>query len=114
MTILRQRGGMRLFGAFDPGGPAAPSLSPPVFVNEIKGHYQVKWTTPDDGGSPLTSYRIYRGIAGQGETLIAQVRPGVFSYLDRRTNTGGRGVYYRVTAVNAYGESPRNVKNFSQ
>ena len=114
LTILRQRGGMRLFGAFDPGGPAAPSLSPPVFVNEIKGHYQVKWTTPDDGGSPLTSYRIYRGIAGQGETLIAQVRPGVFSYLDRRTNTGGRGVYYRVTAVNAYGESPRNVKNFSQ
>ena len=111
LTIIRQRGGMRLFGAFDPGGPAAPSLSPPVFLDETKQGLNIKWATPDDGGSPLTSYRIYRGRTGRGAKLIAVVKPGQNSYRDTLRNLD-RNVYYFVTAVNRYGESPRNVKNF--
>jgi len=107
MTVIRQRGGMRLFAAFDTGGPAAPPLSPPVNVEQEKDANNVKWAEPDDGGSPLTAYRIYRGAPGGRESLIGEVKPGRYSYIDRNRKKGG-AVRYKVTAVNAYGESPRN------
>ncbi len=110
-TVIRQRGGPRLFAAFDPGGPAAPSLSPPVDVVTEKYSKTVKWAEPDDGGSPLTSYRIYRGIAGGMEQMIAEVKPGSYVYRDRLRKRGFANYYYRVTAVNAYGESPPTVSS---
>ncbi len=108
MTIIRQRGGMRLYSAFDPGGPAPPPLSPPMSVEEqIRGN-EVKWAEPDNGGSPLTSYRIYRASRGGVERMIAEVRPGVYTYRDTIKKSSLRAnYYYRVTAVNAYGESPQ-------
>jgi hypothetical protein len=66
LTIIRQRGGMRLFSAFDPGGPAPPPLSPPVYVASTQRGNKLKWPTPDDGGAPIISYRIYRGSDRQG------------------------------------------------
>jgi hypothetical protein len=108
LTLIRQRGGMRLFGAFDTNGPPPP---PPVVVNRTAFGNQLSWTTPDDGGSPLTVYRIYRGISGEGETRIAEVKASVLSYNDALKRRDSR-YYYRVTAVNAYGESPRNLKFF--
>jgi hypothetical protein len=108
LTLIRQRGGMRLFAAFDTNGPPPP---PPVNVTKTSFGNYLTWTTPDDGGSPLTVYRIYRGISGQGETLIAEVKPSVLSYKDAMKRRDSR-YYYRVTAVNAYGESPRNLKFF--
>lgn len=107
MTIIRQRGGMRLFSAFDPGGPAAPLLSPPVDVEQEKYATKVKWAEPDDGGSPLTAYRIYRGPTGGIEQMIAEVKPGSYVYRDRFRKRDRSNYYYRVTAVNKYGESPR-------
>lgn len=116
LTIIRQRGGSRLFSAFDPGGPAAPTLSPPVFVEEQQRGYKLSWATPDDNGSPLTSYRIYRGQAKHGEKLISEVNPGVHNFTDtvkmKQLIRRKGNYYYRVTAVNEYGESPRNVKAF--
>lgn len=114
LTIIRQRGGFRLFGAFDPGGPAVPSLSPPADAVQSQRGVFLKWVTPDDGGSPLTAYRIYRGAAGGFEQLVGEVRPDVYTFRDRARNRGGANNYYYVTAVNAYGESPRNVKTFVQ
>jgi hypothetical protein len=112
LTIIRQRGGMRLFAAFDPGGPAAPALSPAAFAKQIKTGVQVNWATPDDGGSPLTAYRIYRGLVGGAEQMIGEVKPNVYAFSDRIRIRRNTDYYYRVTAVNAYGESPRNVKTF--
>ncbi len=69
---------------------------------------KLKWMTPDDGGSPLTAYRIYRAQTGKaGETMIAEVKPGVLSYLDRKLRRA-KGVSYRIAAVNKYGETPRS------
>lgn len=114
LTIIRQRSGMRLFGAFDPSGPAPPPLPPPVSVEETKTGNKIKWTTPDDGGSPLTAYRIYRGRTGSSsETMIAEVKPGVLSYLDRKTRRA-KNVTYRVRAVNKYGETPRPARTFTE
>jgi hypothetical protein len=114
LTIIRQRGGVRLFGAFDQGGPAAPQLSPPVEIESSRRGNTVKWATPDDNGSPLTAYRIYRGRVGQGEQLIAEVSADRHVFNDLLRKRGSLdNVYYHVTAVNAYGESRRAAKTFA-
>lgn len=108
MTIIRQRGGVRLFGAFDAGGPTPPPLPPPVTIRPLRRGRLISWAEPDDGGSPLTAYRIYRGTKTGRETVIAELRPSVYRFLDASARRRDRGAYYyRVTAVNAYGESPR-------
>lgn len=116
LTIIRQRGGMRLFSAFDPGGPAAPTLSPPVVIDEKKYGYELSWATPDGNGAELESYRIYRGSVrgGEGEEqLVAEIKASRNTYQDRILfGQRGRQYYYKVTAVNKYGESPRNQKFF--
>jgi len=112
LTIIRQRGGLGLFAAFDPGGPAAPLLSPPVDVRVKRSGNKVSWAEPDNGGSRLTEYRVYRGIVGGSEKMIARVRVGRYSYLDQTKKRDAGRYYYRVTAVNAYGESPRKSMAF--
>ncbi len=112
LTIIRQRGGPRLFAAFDVGGPTPPPLPPLAFANQSRNGIQLKWATPDDGGSPLTSYRIYRGTAGSREQMIGEVAPNAYIFGDYLKKRGNANYYYYVTAVNAYGESPRNVKTF--
>ncbi len=112
-TILRQIGGSRLFSDFDAGGPGAPTLPPPVEVKSTQKGNQLSWQTPDDNGSPLTAYRIYRGI-GRGEpALIGEVNAGVNSFNDRKIRRATYNVYYQVTAANSYGESPRTKKFFA-
>lgn len=110
LTILRQRDGLRLFAAFDAGGPLPPPLPPAAFATQLEKGIRLNWTIPDDGGSPLTAYRIYRGGAGI-EQMIGEVQPNVYTF-NEKLNNRDKADYYRVTAVNAYGESPRNVKIF--
>src|SRR5207245_1234464 len=59
---------------------------------------------PDDGGSAITSYRVYRGATAGSETLLGQVTKNAY---DDNTVTGPTP-YYRVSAVNAVGEGPRS------
>lgn len=108
-TLLRQVSGSRLFADFDIGGPVAPPLPPPVEVEENLRNAQLSWQTPDNGGSPLTAYRIYRGVGEVEPALIGEVRADKLSFRDRRMGRA-KSVYYQVTAVNAFGESPRTSK----
>ncbi|MEO8073211.1 MAG: hypothetical protein ABI891_16280 [Acidobacteriota bacterium] len=110
-TILRQIGGSRLFSDFDAGGPAAPSLPPPVAVTSSAKANQLSWETPDDNGSPLTGYRIYRGNGEGNPILIGEVNANVHSFRDKKVRRNS--VYYQVTAVNNYGESPRTRKFYA-
>lgn len=108
-TVLRQRSGSRLFAAFDPAGPSAPIASPGVDVEVIdKNAVGLKWQTPDDNGSEIVKYRIYRGDGYSRDALVAEVGANVLEYRDRARAKSGN--YYYVTAVNAFGESPRNLK----
>jgi len=114
LTIIRQRSGPRLFAAFDAGGPMPPPLPPLASAAQNKQGIQLKWASPDDGGSPLTSYRIYRGTAGGAEQLIGEVKSDVYNFNDYLKKRGSVNHYYYITAVNAYGESPHTVKIFVQ
>ncbi|MEY2507144.1 MAG: hypothetical protein QOH01_1473 [Verrucomicrobiota bacterium] len=102
--ITRQSGGKRMLAAFDPVEPARPG-APLVTatVDNAKLAVQLSWPTPDNGGSDITGYNIYRRIGSGSFTLLATTAST--SYTDitfdkNQTNT------YRVTAVNGTGEGP--------
>jgi chitodextrinase len=66
------------------------------------------WTGPsDNGGSPVTGYRIYRGTTRGAETLLTSTGAGVTGYTDGSTSYGTT-YYYEVSALNGPGESPRS------
>jgi hypothetical protein len=111
LTLIRQRGGSRLFSEFDAGSPSAPFAPFVEAKQSAKGGTQLLWGTPDDRGSSITSYRIYRGSIGKGEKLMATVKAGVNSFIDGKAKRGSN-YYYHVTAVNAYGESRQVAKTF--
>jgi len=100
-TIARQVGGKRLFAQFD---PSATSLPAPPRVDAARDSVAVHltWPAPDEGGSPITSYRIARSISATGGFAhVATVTGG--SYDDFGT-ANATAYYYRVTAVNGAGE----------
>lgn len=106
-------GGSRLFSDFDPNGPAAPTLPPLVDVEASLNGNNLKWQTPDDNGSKLKSYKIYRGVSTGEPSVIGEVNAEKLTFRDRST-ANKRLVYYQVTAVNAYGESPRTEKFYAE
>ncbi len=105
-TLLRQAGGRRLLHVFDPPEPALPPAPLPLAaVRQSGGAVLVTWEVPDDGGTPLTGYKVYRGTTSGGETLLATIGASKPAYLD--TTAGPNTPYfYRVSAVNAQGEGP--------
>jgi hypothetical protein len=106
-TIIRQTGGKRLFSAFDPPANAAPE--PPLLVATRDGDaVNLAWSVPDDGGSPLTAYRLYRGVQGGAEILLTSFNADVNSYIDNEA--GAANYYYRVTASNANGEGTSSAR----
>src|SRR5205085_592368 len=102
-TIARQSGGRRLFATFDPPEPQAPAAPRTESATRITEGVDVKWSEPDNGGSPLTNYKIYRGTASGAETLLTTITAAKTEYLDE-TATGNNAYYYRITAVNSVGE----------
>ncbi|MFN2455015.1 MAG: PKD domain-containing protein [Pyrinomonadaceae bacterium] len=103
-TIARQSGGRRLFAQYDPPEPTAPG-APRVSVTRDGAGVYLSWPEPDNGGSAITGYKVYRGTTSGGETLLASVAAGKdptpFSDL---TTDASTTYFYRVTATNAAGE----------
>src|SRR5205807_1058163 len=92
--------------------PPPPPNSPPSAPQNLAatgGNAQVTltWQAPaSDGGSPVTNYKIYRGVASGSETLLTTVG-AVTSYTDTAV-TNGVTYYYQVSALNSVGEGPRS------
>ena len=107
-TIARQSGGRRLFSAFDPIEPAAPASPQVVSATRVTTPIpgiMLSWLQPDNGGSTITGYNIYRGTASGAETLYAHVDGAdITKYLDQNAPPGFTW-FYRVSALNAFGES---------
>ncbi len=101
-VITRQSGGKRMFAAYDPVEPRIAE-APALAGSSVNGTVQLSWGAPDDGGSSVTSYNVYRKVtAGGSYTLLATVlAPGYTDTVDPTVE-----VFYRVTAVSALGEGP--------
>lgn len=100
--IARQSGGKRMYAAFDPVEPAvpgAPELS--GSLNQAGTSATLTWPVPDNGGSPITGYNVYRKVGPASFALLATVPTN--TYVDTNSTAGD---IYHVTAVNAIGESP--------
>lgn len=100
-AIARQTGGKRMFAAFDPVEPAKPGA--PAVSGSLSGANTatLTWTAPDNGGSPITGYNVYRKVGAGAFSLLATV--SVPGYTDPGFTSGD---VYHVTAVNAQGEGP--------
>lgn len=104
-TVTRQSGGRRLFAHFDPVEPAVPATPQLVSANRNGIGADIVWLEPDNGGSPITGYKIYRGTTSGGESFLTSVSGNTTNkYFDPNPPTANP-VYYYVTAVNAQGES---------
>ncbi len=105
-TIARQSGGKRLFAQYDPAEPVAPG-APLITATQVGGNIAVSWPEPDNGGSPITGYKIYRSttpnVPRSPTTLLATTTGTTTTNV--YTDTTAMQYYYRVTAVNAVGES---------
>ena len=102
--ITRQSGGMRMLSQFDPVEPAlagAPAVT--AVMDGAKTKVQLSWPAPDDSGSPITAYKIYRRTGAAAFVPLATVTER--SFLDT-TFDNTVPVFYHVTAVNGIGEGP--------
>jgi titin len=83
----------------------APSEPLDLRISAGNEHLTLTWDPPgNNGGSPVTGYKVYRGAVSGGETYLLTL--GVqLSYV----NTGlenGLTYYYRISALNVIGEGP--------
>ena len=86
------------------GTPASVPM-PPTNLTIASGdsYVHLHWDTPTyDGGSPVTNYRIYRGLASEEEVYLTEVG-NILSHNDASV-TNGVPYYYKVSVVNAVGE----------
>jgi chitinase len=83
--------------------PAAPTLKAAI---SAPGSVSLTWDAPSSlGGSP-SGYRVYRGTASGGETLLATLG-STGTYTDS-TVASGQTYYYEIAALNSLGEGPRS------
>ncbi|MDE1842850.1 MAG: fibronectin type III domain-containing protein, partial [Thaumarchaeota archaeon] len=82
-----------------------PSAPQNLIANAGTAQVSLTWSQPaSNGGSAITSYNIYRGTTSGGENTVPIASATSTSYTDSSL-TNGQTYYYKVTAVNAIGES---------
>lgn len=90
------------------GSGSGPGNSPPPAPGGLSaspGNQQVSLTWSASSGA--TSYNVYRSTTSNGQGATAHATSGTTSFVDSNL-TNGATYYYRVTALNAAGESARS------
>jgi YVTN family beta-propeller protein len=83
--------------------PSIPGAPRNLAAKAGAGYIFLTWNPPtSNGGSPITSYKVYRGPSLSAVTFLAST-PNVTDYNDTGLGAGST-YFYLVTAVNAAGE----------
>ena len=108
MRVARQTGGKTLFASQDPFTdttqallPKAPCLSGTRSPSESL----LSWKAPDNGGSDITNYHIYRSNTSGTEEFIGETGSPSTTFADR-SPPADEHLFYRVLAINGVGQGP--------
>jgi len=86
-----------------------PNAPDHLLIRVENGKIVISWQVPaDNGGASIIGYNIYRGTSSGNETFFLTIG-NLSSFLDANL-LSGQTYYYRITAVNAMGESPYSVE----
>src|SRR2546426_4576950 len=89
-----------------------PSVPRNLQASGGESNVALVWEAPSSNGSaPVTNYRIYRGTAPGGESLLTTVG-NVLTYADGAV-TNGLTYYYEVSAVSSAGEGSKSNETFA-
>jgi Domain of unknown function (DUF4082)/Fibronectin type III domain/Bacterial Ig domain len=86
-----------------PSGATAPAAPTVVLASPLNAAVAVSWTAPNDGGSPITSYKV-TAFEGATELGFATVS-GSSTSTTVESLTNGATYTFKVTATNAVGTS---------
>lgn len=108
-TIARQSGGKTLLANFDPAEPTIPQAACLSGTRDDLASY-LTWKVPDNGGSDILRYDIYRGTTSANLVKIGQANGPKSSYVDRSANPSVAKYTYKIVAHNALGDgTPSNI-----
>lgn len=107
MRVARQIGGKSLFAAYDPNTDTTTAQRPkPACLSgdrDVSGVH-LSWKSPDNGGSPITQYKVFRGTASGKESLTpVGTTTTKTTFIDTTVNPAVSDYYYFVEAANAIG-----------
>ena len=102
MRVARQSGGRGLFASKDTVEPVAPK--PPCLsgTRDSSGSH-LTWKAPDNGGSDIVNYQIFRGTASGNETFLGQTGDAKTTFSDATADPSVTHYFYVVKAINAIG-----------
>ena len=102
MRVARQSGGRGLFASMDTAEPSLPK--PPCLsgTRDSSGS-RLTWKAPDNGGSDIVNYQIFRGTAPGNETLLGQTGDARTTFSDSGADPSVAHYFYVVKAINAIG-----------
>jgi len=106
MRVARQSGGKSLLASNDvninePAAPKPPCLS----GTRDPSASHLSWKAPDNGGSNIVSYQIFRGTSPGGEASLPVGQTDKTNFDDTTANPAVTHYYYTVKATNGIGTS---------
>ncbi len=114
MRVARQSGGKTLLASYDGNTDTTVAVQPKPpclsgFRDGTGSH--LTWKIPDNGGSPIVNYLIFRGLTSGSEVQIGQTGIPKNSFDDTSANPNVAHYFYEVKAVNGAGTPISNFSN---
>src|SRR5207253_1337445 len=100
MRVARQSGRKSLFPSFDTAEPVVPK-PPCLSGTRDPAASHLTWKAPDNGGSDIINYQIFRGTSSGTEVLLGQTGNAKTTFDDTTADPSVKHYYYTVKAINA-------------
>ena len=114
MRVARQSGGKTLLASYDGNTVTTTALAPkPPCLSGTRdtSASHLTWKTPDNRGSAIVNYLIFRGTSSGNEVQIGQTGVPKNSFEDTSADPNVAHYFYEVKAVNTSGTPNSNFSN---
>jgi hypothetical protein len=115
MRVARQSGGKTLLASYDGNTDTTTALAPkPPCLSGTRDSTtgsHLTWKTPDNRGSDIVNYLIFRGTTSGNEVQIGQTGGPKNSFEDTSADPNVAHYFYEVKAVNTASTPVGNVSN---